>query len=122
VPVIAANSASLATSAFDRARRVISMPKIAPASPVQTRVTSSVNPSRATPHLPEMPRSVSITSMSRRAQPIPAARSASAYWLRVDSVWWRTCAIEDWRRYISAFRSRWPPVILCSPFTCASQR
>lgn len=74
------------------------MPKTAPTSPVQSRVTSQVNPSRAVPHLPDRPRSASITSMSRRAHPISAARSARAYWLRVDSVWWRTCAIEDWRR------------------------
>src|SRR5438477_514282 len=121
VPVIRANSASRATSALDRASRVISIPKIAPTSPEQTLVTSSVNPSRGTPHLPEIPRSVSITSMSLRAQPSAAALLASAYWLLVDSVCSRTWAIEDWRRYISAVRSRWLLVILCSPFTAASQ-
>jgi hypothetical protein len=98
VPVIRANSASRATSALDRASRVISIPKIAPTSPEQTRVTSSVNPSRATPHLPEIPRSVSITSMSLRGQPSAAAVPASAYWLLVDSVCSRTWTIEDWRR------------------------
>src|SRR6516225_549012 len=122
VPVIRANSASRATSALDRASRVISIPKIAPTSPLQTLVTSSVKPSRATPHLPEIPRSVSITSMSLRGQPSAAALSARPYWLLVDSVCSRTCAIEDWRRYISAVRSRWLLVILCSPFTAASQR
>ncbi|HEY2262784.1 MAG TPA: hypothetical protein VGI96_09180 [Streptosporangiaceae bacterium] len=106
VPVIAANSASRATSALDRASRVISIPKIAPTSPEQARVTSSVNPSRATPHLPEIPRSASITSMSGRAQPSCAALPASAYWLLADSVCSRTWAIEDWRRYTSAARSR----------------
>jgi len=96
--VIRANSASRATSALDRASRMISIPKIAPTSPRHTLVTSSVNPSRATPHLPEIPRSVSITSMSPRAQPSAAAVSASPYWLLVDSVCPRTWAIEDWRR------------------------
>ena len=60
-------------------------------------MTSSVNPSRGTPHLPEIPRSVSITSMSLRGQPSAAAVSARAYWLLVDSVCSRSCAIEDWR-------------------------
>ncbi len=96
--MIRANSASRATSAFDRASRVISMPKIAPTSPVQTLVTSSVNPSRATPHFPEIPRSVSITSIEVDGHPSAAAVSARPYWLLVDSVCWRTCAIEDWRR------------------------
>ncbi len=96
--MIRANSASRATSAFDRASRVISIPKIAPTSPLHTLATSSVNPARATPHLPETPRSVSITSMSLRAQPSAAAVSARPYWLLVDSVWSRTWAIEDWRR------------------------
>ena len=96
--MIRANSASRATSAFDRASRVISIPKIAPTSPEHTLATSSVNPSRATPHLPEIPRSVSITSIEVRGQPSAAALSASAYWLLVDSVCSRTCAIEDWRR------------------------
>ena len=77
---------------------MISIPKIAPTSPRHTLATSSVNPSRATPHFPEIPRSVSITSMSLRAQPSPAAVSARPYWLRVDSVCSRTWAIEDWRR------------------------
>ena len=104
--MIRANSASRATSALDRASRVISIPKIAPTSPLHILVTSSVNPSRATPHLPEIPRSVSITSMSLRAQPSAAAVSARPYWLLVDSVCSRTCAIEDWRRYTSAARSR----------------
>ena len=104
--MIRANSASRATSALDRASRVISIPKIAPTWPLQTLVTSSVNPSRATPHLPEIPRSVSITLIEVRGQPSSAALSASAYWLLVDSVCSRTCAIEDWRRYISAVRSR----------------
>src|SRR5690349_1418288 len=121
VPVIRANSASRATSALDRASRVISIPKIAPTSPPQTRVTSSVNPSRATPHLPDSPRSVSITSMSLRAQPSSAALPASAYWLLVDSVCSRSWAIEEWRRYIGAVRPRWLLVILCSPFTGAAQ-
>src|SRR5467141_1844340 len=94
---------------------------MAPTSPAQTLVTSSVNPSRATPHLPEIPRSVSITSMSLAAQPSAAALPARAYWLLVDSVCSRTCAIEDCRRYISAARWRWLLVILCSPFTGASQ-
>jgi hypothetical protein len=44
-------------------------------------VTSSVNPSRATPHWPEIPRSVSITSIDVRAQPSAAAVSARPYWL-----------------------------------------
>ena len=96
--MIRANSASRATSALERASRVISIPKIAPTSPEHTRVTTSVNPSRATPHLPEIPRSVSITSMSLRGQPSAAALSARAYWLLVDSVCSRTWAIEDWRR------------------------
>jgi len=97
VPVIRANSASRATSALDRASRVISIAKIAPTSPRHILVTSSVNPSRATPHLPEIPRSVSITSMSLRGQPSAAAVSARAYWLLVDSVCSRSWAIEDWR-------------------------
>ncbi len=96
--MIRANSASRATSAFERASRVISIPNIAPTSPRHILVTSSVNPSRATPHFPEIPRSVSITSMSLRAHPSVAALSASAYWLLVDSVCSRTCAIEDCRR------------------------
>ena len=96
--MIRANSASRATSAFDRASRVISIPKIAPTSPRHILVTSSVNPSRATPHLPEIPRSVSITSIEVRAQPSPAAVSARPYWLLVDSVCSRTWAIEDCRR------------------------
>jgi hypothetical protein len=41
--VIAANSINLATSAFERASREISIPKIAPTSPEHTRLTSSVN-------------------------------------------------------------------------------
>ena len=65
---------------------------------MHTLVTSSVNPSRATPHLPEIPRSVSITSIEVRGQPSAAAVSARPYWLLVDSVCSRTCAIEDWRR------------------------
>ena len=60
--MIAANSISRATSALERASREISIPKIAPTSPEQTRATSSVNPARATPHRPDTPRSVSITS------------------------------------------------------------
>jgi hypothetical protein len=44
--VIAANSINLAISALERASREISIPKIAPTSPEQTRLTSSVNPSR----------------------------------------------------------------------------
>ena len=96
--MIAANSISLATSALERASREISIPKIAPTSPQQTRRTSSVNPSRATPHRPETPRSVSITSTSGRAQPSRTASSASPYWRVVDSVCSRTCAIDDWRR------------------------
>jgi hypothetical protein len=74
VPVIRANSASRATSALERASRVISIPKIASTSPEQTRVTSV------------------------------AALPARAYWLLVDSVCSRTWAIEDWRRYISTAR------------------
>jgi len=73
-------------------------PEDRPQSPRHILVTSSVNPSRATPHFPEIPRSVSITSMSLRAQPSPAAISARPYWLLVDSVCWRTWAIEDCRR------------------------
>ena len=65
---------------------------------MQTLVTSSVNPSRATPHLPEIPRSVSITSIEVDGQPSAAAVSARPYWLLVDSVCSRTCAIEDCRR------------------------
>ena len=95
--MIRANSASRATSALDRASRVISIPKIAPTSPEHTLVTSSVNPSRGTPHLPETPRSASITSIEVRGQPSAAALSASAYWLLVDSVCWRSWAIVDWR-------------------------
>ena len=96
--MIAANSISLATSAFERASREISIPKIAPTSPEQTRRTSSVNPARATPHRPDTPRSVSITTTSGRAQPSRTASSASPYWRVVDSVCSRTCAIDDWRR------------------------
>ena len=96
--VIAANSINLATSAFERASREISIPKIAPTSPEHTRRTSSVNPARATPHRPETPRSVSITSTSAWAQPRATATSARPYWRVVDSVCSRTWAIEDWRR------------------------
>ena len=77
---------------------MISIPKIAPTPPLQTLLTSSVNPALATPHLPEIPRSVSITSIDVRAQPSPAAVSARPYWLLVDSVCSRTWAIEDCRR------------------------
>ncbi len=96
--VIAANSINRATSAFERASREISIPKIAPTSPEHTRATSSANPARATPQRPETPRSVSITSTSRRAQPSCTASSASPYWRVVDSACSRTCAIDDWRR------------------------
>lgn len=73
--MIRANSASRATSALDRASRVISIPKIAPAWPEQTLVTSSVNPLPGpTPRLPDTPRSVSITSMSLRAQRVRLVR------------------------------------------------
>ena len=95
--MIRANSASRATSAFERASRVISIAKIAPTSPEHTLVTSSVKPSRGTPHLPEIPRSVSITSIEVRGQPSAAALSARAYWLLVDSVCSRSWAIGDWR-------------------------
>ena len=96
--VIAANSINRATSAFERASREISIPKIAPTSPEQTRLTSSVNPARVTPHRPETPRSVSMTTTSWRAQPSETATSARPYWRVVDSVCSRTWAIDDWRR------------------------
>jgi len=96
--VIRANSINRATSALLRARREISIPKIAPTSPLQTLPTSSVNPCRATPHRPEIPRSVSITCTSLRGQPSRTASSARPYWRIVDSVCSRTCAIDDWRR------------------------
>ena len=96
--MIRANSISRATSALLRASREISIPKIAPTSPLQTLPTSSVNPSRATPNLPEIPRSVSITSTSLRGQPSRTASSTRPYCRIVDSVWSRTCTIDDWRR------------------------
>ncbi len=98
VSVIRANSISLATSALLRASREISIPKMAPTSPRQTRVTRSLNPSRVTPKRPEIPRSVSITCTFAGAQPSRSASPASPYWRIVDSVCSRTWAIEDWRR------------------------
>jgi hypothetical protein len=93
--VIAANSINRATSALERASREISIPKIAPTSPVHTRDTSSANPARATPHRPDTPRSVSITTTSERTRPSRTASSTSPYWRMVDSVCSRTCAIDD---------------------------
>jgi hypothetical protein len=83
---------------LERASREISIPKIAPTCPEQTMLTSSAKPSRTTPNRPETPRSVSITTTSRRAQPSRTASSTNPYWRVVDSVCSRTWAIDDCRR------------------------
>ena len=53
---------------------------------------------RCAADVPDRPRSRSITSTSRGAQPSATAVSASAYCRSVDSVCSRTCIRVDWRR------------------------
>jgi len=98
VPVSRAISASRARSAFERASRDTSRPSTAPTSPRQTRDISSRNPCRCAADVPERPRSRSVTSTSRGAQPSLTAVSASAYCRIVDSVCSRTWTRADWRR------------------------
>ena len=59
--------------------------------------TRSLNPDRCSAEPPDSPRSASITSTWARGHPRRTTSSTSAYWRSVDSVWSRTCAIEDWR-------------------------
>src|SRR2546426_11011407 len=83
-----------------------------PTSPKHTRLTSSRNPLRRSAERPDTPRSASITSIFEAGQPKRAASSVSPYWRALDSGLSRTWAIDDWRTYTIAVRSRCVALIL----------
>ncbi len=94
------------------------MPRTTPTRPIVTSVTSLANPFRESAVAADTPRSSSITMICDRAQPSAAARSASAYCSRVDSVCSRTCCLLDCRTYTTAARPRCSARIFC----CGSPR
>jgi hypothetical protein len=67
-------------------------------------VTSRWKPARSTALDPDLPRSSSITMILAAARPIAAARPASAYCRRVDSLWSMTCCFVLCRTQITASR------------------
>ena len=79
------------------ASRDTSRPITIPAFPIPASLTSRRKPARSTDRAPDCPRSESITSMLSAGQPRAMARSRSAYWRSVLSVFSTTCRRVDCR-------------------------
>lgn len=101
------SSSSRCQSALLRARRETSSPSTMPACPIATSVTKCWKPSRPAACAPDRPRSLSITCTRSIGQPRATARSRSAYWRLVLSVFSNTWRSDDWRTYRNASRRRW---------------
>src|SRR5262245_50140096 len=86
-----------------------------PTLPRLTSATSRWNPSRPAVVRPLRPWSSSTTAIRCGGHPKSRSRSFSARWLRALSVCWSTCLGLDWRRYTTAWRSRWAGRILVEP-------
>src|SRR4051794_18939104 len=90
-------SSSWCQSRQERASRDIATPSTRPTRPSPTSATSRWNPGRTSAEAPERPRSSSMTTTRSRAQPSWPARSARAYWSRVDCRTWTTASRSRWR-------------------------
>ena len=107
----AQSSSSRCQSVLLRASRDTSSPSTIPTRPRLTSVTRRWKPSRSAALAPDCPRSLSMTTIRSSGQPSATARSRSAYWRRVLSVFSNTWRSVDWRTYRYAMRDRCAAVV-----------